>query len=46
MSEVKLKKDWLELRSILLEFFEPNDGMIDLYKQLREKGIRLVLLSD
>lgn len=43
---IDLKEDWLRLRSTLLDFFEPNEGMIDLYKELREKGIRLVLLSD
>jgi len=46
LNEIKLKEDWLELRSILLDFFEPNNGIIELYKKLRGKGIRLVLLSD
>jgi putative hydrolase of the HAD superfamily len=46
LDDVELKEDWLELRSKLLDFFEPTEGMIELYKGLREKGKKLILLSD
>lgn len=46
LSDIELKEDWLGLRAMLLDFFEPNEGMPELYKELREDGKKLVLLSD
>lgn len=44
--DIELKEDWLGLRAMLLDFFEPNGGMIELYKELRKDGKKLILLSD
>ncbi|HRY59994.1 MAG TPA: HAD family phosphatase [Patescibacteria group bacterium] len=46
LSEIGIKEDWRKLKEILLDFFEPNEGMIELCKELRTNGIKLILLSD
>jgi epoxide hydrolase-like predicted phosphatase len=46
LTDIELEENWMGLRSILLNFFEPNEGMIELYKRLRSTGVKLILLSD
>lgn len=46
LDDVGLKEDWQKIRTILLNFFEPNEGMIELYRELRASGIKFILLSD
>ena len=44
--DTKLNEDWHKLREILLNLFEPNKEVVEVYEQLRENGKKLVLLSD
>lgn len=46
LTEIDLKADWHDLRNILLNLFEVNSEVADLYSHLRSKGVKLVLLSD
>jgi putative hydrolase of the HAD superfamily len=46
LKDLNLKRDWRELRTILLTSFKPNECVINFYRELREKGYELVLLSD
>ncbi|MEK7168772.1 MAG: HAD family phosphatase [Patescibacteria group bacterium] len=46
LSEINLKQDWKLLREKLLGFFEINKETSDIYRNLRKKGFKMVLLCD
>ncbi len=46
LEELNIKEDWKKLREKLLNYFKPQEGIIELYSQLRQNGYQLILLSD
>lgn len=45
LRDLKIKKDWRELREVAINYFEPQKGMPELIKSLR-KNYQVGLLSD
>jgi len=46
LHDLQIKADWKDLRSKLLNFFEPNEGMFALIAAIKENNYKTVLLSD
>ncbi len=44
--DLKINANWKDLREKLLNFFQPNPGMFEILKKLRNNKYKLVLLSD
>ena len=46
LNDMQIQEDWHEMRRKLLEFFQPQEGMLELIDSLRDNGYTTVLLSD
>jgi putative hydrolase of the HAD superfamily len=46
LQEIHIIADWQEMRTLLLNKFELNPGIDEMYANYRQKGYKLVLLSD
>lgn len=46
LKEINLNEDWKVLRAKLLNFFEVNKEVSQVYSKLRKSGLKIVLLSD
>ena len=46
LNDLGIKAEWKYLKQKLLDFYEPNSGMLALLNFLRDKGYKTILLSD